>query len=360
MAPTLEDLRRYAVARTLFPPTTLLAAIERLGFVQADPIRAPARAQDLILRHRVRGYRAGDLERRYARLPIEEDFFVNYGFLPRAAQVLMHPRKGRGPLSARERRHAAVLVAHLREHGPLHPREIDRVFASDKVRNAWGGESNLTTHLLDTMHYRSQLRVVRRDAGIRVYAAHDYATSASPKVALDALADLLVQTYAPLPQRTLHQLVLRLAIATPQWRAGVRAALGRAKARLRHAIVEGTPWYWPANEDIDAFADANAGRVRLLAPFDPIVWDRLRFELFWGWAYRFEAYTPLARRKLGYYALPMLRGNDVIGWANLRVTSANRLVGRFGFVRGRKPQDARFKTERDDEMDRIRRFLALA
>ena len=55
---TLEDLRRFAVARSLFPPTTLPRALQKLGFVQADPIRAPARAQDLTLRHRVRNYRA--------------------------------------------------------------------------------------------------------------------------------------------------------------------------------------------------------------------------------------------------------------------------------------------------------------
>ena len=85
--PSLEELRRYAVARTLFKPTTLARAIDKLGFVQADPIRAPARAQDLILRHRVAGYRAGDLERRYARLKIDEDAFVNYGFLPRAISL---------------------------------------------------------------------------------------------------------------------------------------------------------------------------------------------------------------------------------------------------------------------------------
>ena len=60
---TLDDLRRFAVARSLFKPTTLKRALDRLGFVQADPIRAPARAQDLILRHRVKDYRAGDLER---------------------------------------------------------------------------------------------------------------------------------------------------------------------------------------------------------------------------------------------------------------------------------------------------------
>ena len=89
---SLADLRRYAIDRSLFPPTTLKRAIDRLGFVQADPIRAPARAQDLTLRHRVRGYRAGDLERRYAALGVEEDTFINYGFVPRAVFALMHPR----------------------------------------------------------------------------------------------------------------------------------------------------------------------------------------------------------------------------------------------------------------------------
>src|SRR6204780_5787685 len=92
MAITLEHLRRFAIARSLFRPTTLKRAIEKLGFVQADPIRAPARAQDLILRHRVKGYRAGDLERRYAKLGVAEDFFINYGFVTRSVQALMHPR----------------------------------------------------------------------------------------------------------------------------------------------------------------------------------------------------------------------------------------------------------------------------
>lgn len=63
---SLDDLRRYAVARSLFAPTGLVRAVRQMGgFVQADPLRVPARAQDLTLRHRVRGYRAGDLERRY-------------------------------------------------------------------------------------------------------------------------------------------------------------------------------------------------------------------------------------------------------------------------------------------------------
>jgi uncharacterized protein YcaQ len=91
----LGHLRRYAVARSLFAPTTLLKALQRLGFLQADPLRAPARAQDLTLRHRVAGYRVGELESRYAQLPIEEDFFVNYGFVQRDLHHLMHLRTAR-------------------------------------------------------------------------------------------------------------------------------------------------------------------------------------------------------------------------------------------------------------------------
>src|SRR5436309_13963395 len=88
----LDGLRRLAVSQSLFTPVTLKRALEKLGFVQADPIRAPARAQDLILRHRVKNYRAGDLERRYATLDIEEDFFVTYGFVESSLQALMYPR----------------------------------------------------------------------------------------------------------------------------------------------------------------------------------------------------------------------------------------------------------------------------
>src|ERR1700730_1217462 len=92
MGITLDDLRQFAVTQSLFPPTTLKRALQKFGFVQADPIRAPARAQDLILRHRVRGYRAGDLDHRYEKLGVEEDFFINYGFVTGPVQAMMHPR----------------------------------------------------------------------------------------------------------------------------------------------------------------------------------------------------------------------------------------------------------------------------
>src|ERR1017187_9905730 len=121
---TIDDLRRHAVARSLFTPTTLKRALHRLGFVQADPIRAPARAQDLTLRHRVKDYRAGDLERRYVKLGIEEDFFVTYGFVTKSVQALMHPRpdstvpaEGSQPWPAARRKQAQLLLEFVRERG---------------------------------------------------------------------------------------------------------------------------------------------------------------------------------------------------------------------------------------------------
>jgi uncharacterized protein YcaQ len=98
--------------------------------------------------------------------------------------------------------------------------------------------------------------------------------------------------------------------------------------------------------------------VRLLTPFDPIVHDRLRFEIFWGWSYRFEAYTPAPKRKLGYYALPLLWHDRVIGWSNLAV-AAGVLKCSFGYARSREPRDATFRRGLEAELARIRTFLGL-
>src|SRR6202044_1598221 len=132
---SLSHLRRYAIARSLFKPTTLRRAIEKLGFVQADPIRAPARAQDLTLRHRVVGYRAGDLERRYPRLGLEEDYFVNYGYLLREHHRLMHPRTPPRSWSPARAARAQELLAFIRERGTAHPRIVDQRFAHGKILN---------------------------------------------------------------------------------------------------------------------------------------------------------------------------------------------------------------------------------
>ncbi|MCW5661581.1 MAG: YcaQ family DNA glycosylase [Burkholderiaceae bacterium] len=357
---SLDHLRRHALARSLFAPTTLADALQRLGFVQADPLRAPARAQDLTLRHRVTAYQAGDLERRYAELGIEEDFFVNYGFLGASHHALMHPRKARKPWSKARWSKAEEVLAFVRERGTVHPREVDAHFDHGKVTNWFGGSSNATTELLDGMHYRGLLRVARREGGTRLYAAREAWPALTDKAEIltrmDAMVDLIVAKYAPLPAVTLRQLVNRLALAAPQW-AGDRArAFAQAKARLAHAHVDGTDWYWPAGED-PAAAPETPERVWLLAPFDPVVWDRLRFERFWGWPYRFEAYTPAPKRQLGHYALPLLWRERVVGWANIGVRD-RRMSVQVGFVGARIGEPA-FVQAVDDELHRMYTFLGL-
>ena len=97
--------------------------------------------------------------------------------------------------------------------------------------------------------------------------------------------------------------------------------------------------------------------VRLLAPFDPLVWDRRKFEQLWDWAYRFEAYTPAAKRKHGYYALPLLWRDRVIGWANVSGGAAALRVD-AGYVTGRAPRDRAFKNALEAEVERLRTFLS--
>jgi uncharacterized protein YcaQ len=94
----------------------------------------------------------------------------------------------------------------------------------------------------------------------------------------------------------------------------------------------------------------------LLAPFDPVVHDRSRFELLWGWVYRFEAYTPAPKRKLGYYALPLLWRDRVIGWGNLAVRDGD-LTSELDYVAGKPPRDRLFKRELEAELERMRLFL---
>jgi uncharacterized protein YcaQ len=355
---TPAALRSLAVTRSLRTATSLEEAIRRLGFVQADPIRAPARAQDLTLRHRVPGYRAGDIERAYPALPIEEDFFVNYGFLPRDVYRLMHPRSGLGRWPKPGKRKADMVLAFVRERGRVHPREVDAHFAHGSVTNYWGGSSSATTHLLDHLHYRGLLRIAGRNGGIRIYEPQSHPETrlelSERRARLDALLRVLVDKYAPLPSATLSWLANRMRIAVPQWQADVRRSLTRVKRGLRHERVDGIDWYMP--EDVPPAEPDDA--VRLLAPFDPIVWDRRRFDALWGWAYRFEAYTPASKRQFGYYALPVLWHDNVVGWANVSAASG-RVDAKIGYARGRAPRDRGFARALEVELTRLAGFLAL-
>jgi uncharacterized protein YcaQ len=353
---SLATLRAYAVTQSLFPQTTLADAINRLGFVQADPIRSPARAQDLILRHRVRGYRAGDLEREYGSLHVEEDYLYAYGFLSKPVWQLLHPRKT-PPLRALEKK----VLETVTTLGEAHPRALESHLGKRRVVNAWGGYSKATTDALEWLHWRGLLRIARRENGIRVYHPLDSASRLDavplPAERLRALVMVYAHIFAPSPEKSLQSVIARHRELgnTRQMLAGMIRS-----GELRTDSVDGIRYVSPAG----APSSGEVPRlVRFLAPFDPVVWDRARFEHLWGWAYRFEAYTPVKKRVRGYYAMPMLWGDRMIGWANVGALGALGALGavgaadvKVGFVT-KRPRGPEFRRELDAEIARLADFL---
>ncbi|GGM00432.1 DNA glycosylase AlkZ-like family protein [Deinococcus aerophilus] len=359
---TAADLHAAAL-QTLTPQPSLQAALDTLGFVQADPIRAPARAQDLTLMARVPGYQAGELERRYPELDAEEDMIPNYGFVTRGVQALLHPREvepGRV-----EREHPGLLEEVRRvlaEREELHPRDLATALGRGRTVNAWGGQSSATTRVLGALHHAGEARVTRRVGGVRLYgpAPHLRALRAAPlpeEERLRRTVHLLAALYGPLPEASLGYLITLSRFGFPHLHRPLRAAFRRAvQEELAGAVVDGLRYVWPAAWSL---SDLPAPRgVRIVGPFDPLVWDRRRFEHLHGWPYRFEAYTPAERRTLGYYALPVFHAGKAVGWVNLTVRGSE-LDADVGFIPGFR-QTAAFRRQLEGELDCYRTFLTVS
>jgi uncharacterized protein YcaQ len=354
--PTLKALRRYAVARTTAVAPDLLGAIVGLGFVQLDPIRAPARAADLMLRHRCAGYGVGDLDRAYPALPLAEDYLHVYGVMPAATQALLHPRGTPFKLHV-EREHprlAAKVLAHVARHGDTHPRDLDAALGRTRMVGGWGGQSAASTRMLEALHYRGKLKVARRVNGVKVYAlAPPRAPMTASAQRADALLNLLLRLYAPLPERSFWQLA-RMVTESSLSQSMRDKAFARACAAgtTASATIDGVRWLWPADELVEAEPES---RVRAFAPFDPAVWDRRRFAAFWGWEYRLEAYTPPAKRVFGHYALPLLWRDDAVGWANASVAGGT-LAATVHFAKA-VPKARIFTRELESEFEALRSFV---
>jgi uncharacterized protein YcaQ len=234
----------------------------------------------------------------------------------------------------------------------MHPAQLQEHFGTTRVVNAWGGYSKATTQALEDLHYRGLLRIARRENGIRLYEPVRTSTEAgSPRERLRKLIVLIANILGPVSESILLSNTARFRY------------LGNARATLRELLktgevegesIDGIHYVWPHSVRIPVAAPRT---VRFLAPFDPLVWDRRRFEHFWGWPYRFEAYTPAAKRLRGYYALPLLWCDQVVGWANARIEGA-RLNVEVGFV-GERPTDRDFHSELEAEITRLETFLCL-
>ena len=171
------------------------------------------------------------------------------------------------------------------------------------------------------------------------------------------MTEILVNIFSPVPEKTLRRLLTIVRRAAGLDLKGPALIEKMLKdGRLEKHFVEGVSYLWLSGFVEKSDSDPAVGdRVKFLAPFDPVVWDRERFEHLWGWPYRFEAYTPPKKRIRGYYALPLLWRDEVIGWANVDRSSDEMSVD-VGYV-GKGPCDKKFLSELEREIERMREFL---
>lgn len=305
--------------------------VEQLGFVQMDSIAAVARAQDLILWSRLHGYAPSQLKRL-----LEKDRFLfehwthDASVIPIASYPHWKPRFRRDRVRLKESKwwqsllgdRASEVAAHVLERitaeGPLRSADFER----EGKRGTWWAWTPQKA-ALDYLWRTGEVAVTRRVHFTKVY---DLAERVNPEAHA-----------APEPDPEAHLAwacegaAERLVIFTPSelarfWGAveiaDARAYCERAAREGRFAKVQVEPADgsepqaafaladWP--DRLRALPDPPPG-MRLLAPFDPVIRDRARCLRRLGFDYRFEAFTPEPKRLYGYYVLPILEGERIVG-----------------------------------------------
>jgi uncharacterized protein YcaQ len=355
MKPRHDDTMTAAEARRLFllgqgllddpageaGPDRVYAAVERLGFVQMDSISAVERAHHLILAARLDGYRLAHLthlleaDRRlfehwtHDAAAVPSKWFPSWRLtFARRRRAIRDDAWWQERLGPSQRRIVAAVRARLERHGPLATRDFAPPAGRDGRRAAartngswwgWGPEKAA----LEMLWHTGVLLVTRREGFEKVY---DLAERVLPEACA-----------APPPARAEHvdwacrTALDRLGAATPAqiaafwshvdaeraaaWCARAARAGRLVRARVERADADG---HWTAWAPADwrarlAAAPPAPARQRLLAPFDPLLWDRKRVQRLFGFDYAFEAFVPAAKRRWGYYVMPILDGERLVG-----------------------------------------------
>lgn len=315
------------------PHRTVADALTHHGYIQIDPINVCGRIHDHILRNRVAGYREGDLlrflhEPGTGRRTAFEHHLPTTGILVAleaeawphliAAMRARTRRAGAwsGRLTPREAELAKPILEALAERGPL---GSDAVDDPRPGRRAWGA-ATLVKATLQKLFFHGRVLISRREGGRRLY---------------------------DLPERVLPATVLALPEAAPEetarWEALLKLRQRRLTAlkrtelaavvdRVRPVRIEGVAGvFYVLREDEEYLATATEVTVapRLLAPLDPLIYDRSLTRRLWGFDYTWEVYTPPAKRRRGYYALPVLAGAELAGHVDPK---ADRKGGRLEVV----------------------------
>ena len=185
------------------------------------------------------------------------------------------------------------------------------------------------------MHYRGLLRVARREGGVRLYAAREPHAAGQPTRPRrwTRWSTWSWPSTRRCPRASLSELVSHLRCGAPQWRDGRARRAGAREAAAavgtRSTASTGTG---PRARTRRRAATRRPTRCACSRPSTPWSGTAAASSCFWGWAYRFEAYTPAPKRVRGYYALPLLWRDQVIGWGNLALAPTARLMADLGYV----------------------------
>ncbi len=304
---SLEEARRIAVRAQLLDgsASTVLDTVHQLGFLQIDPISTVAPPQQLVLWSRLgRAFDPAELDRLLwveKRLfewnayiwPIEDLPLVRARMRRRRDRYTWE-RRGNEFLQANQPFKRYVL-RELEQNGPMLSRELeDRSRDRRSEAHPWWGSRNVAT-MLEILHGRGIVAVGGRRNGQRLW-------------------DLAERWYPPTETVPLPKAERLLA-----------------EKRFRALGVRLTPSGWEAHPD--AVGGSVPDRVTLLSPFDRLIHDRDRTEALFDFHYRLEMYVPKAKREYGYYVLPLLVGDRLVGRAEPRFdrkTGTLELLGAWG------------------------------
>ncbi len=314
--------------------TDVLAAIRRMGALQIDTINVVARSPYLVLWSRLGNYDPSWLDQLLAEGELFEYWSHAGCFLPiedyplyQHAMATGHPRH-REWLTENSGVVAQVLDL-VREKGEVKSADFKR--ATRRSAGWWDWKPEKLA--LECLFTTGQLMIARRDGFQRVYAL--------PETVLRG------REFEPLPgpqaRRSLAKRAIRaLGVARSEWvpdyfrlkKTGMRALLEECVEAGELLRVEVPEWNQPAYvhpDNAELAVAATKGRLRpqettLLSPFDPVVWDRQRAMDLFGFHYRIEVYTPGKLRKFGYFSLPILHKDELVGRVDAK---AHRKLRRF-------------------------------
>ncbi len=362
LAVSVQAARRFARRATALdgPLPNIAAALHHHGYVQIDPINVCGRMHDLILRNRIADYREGDLMR-YLHGPDQgppraaETRTAFEHHLPDTSVLVAFPNEAwphlhgamaartrragpwSGRLTPREKELAARLLAEIAARGPLGSEDFDD---PRRARRVWGA-AKLVKSTLQKLFFHGRLLIARRENNRRRYDLPERVLPASVLAAPPATAADTARWLALLKLRQRRLTVLKRDELRAVADAVQPVTLTEVDAPTLYCLRSDLS-LWESPETA-AGGDGASGSTTarpplLLAPLDPLVYDRRVTAALWDFVYTWEAYTPPAKRVRGYYALPVLAGTELVGHVDPRADRATgRLVVESRRIRGRHP-----------------------